>query len=105
MNNIKNLLVNVVTHKPFDDSILPKGYHVVKVGKADIDTTAYNWSTDCTGDNIAEENPYYCELTAQYWAWKNLPESIKFTGIIHYRRCFFDYNKSMWGVILIQKIF
>ena len=58
---------------------------------------------DNRGNNIAEKNPTYCELTAQYWAWKNDLES-DYIGIMHYRR-FFDFNNhesrelNMWGVI------
>lgn len=40
---------------------------------------------DNTGDNISEKNPYYCELTAQYWAWKNLHD-VEYVGFCHYRR-------------------
>ena len=29
---------------------------------------------DNTGDHISAKNRMYCELTAQYWAWKNLPQ-------------------------------
>ena len=42
--------------------------------------------TDDTGDNISERNPYYCELTGLYWAWKNL--EAEYLGLAHYRRHF-----------------
>ena len=42
--------------------------------------------TDGTGDNIAEKNPNYCELTGIYWAWKNLKAD--YIGLVHYRRHF-----------------
>lgn len=40
---------------------------------------------DNEGDNISEKNKMYCELTAQYWAWKNMPE-LEYYGFFHYRR-------------------
>lgn len=42
---------------------------------------------DDTGDNISDKNPFFCELTAQYWAWKNL-NNIEYIGLCHYRRYF-----------------
>lgn len=41
---------------------------------------------DDAGDSISQKNPNYCELTALYWAWKNL--SCDYLGIAHYRRYF-----------------
>lgn len=39
---------------------------------------------DNDGENISAQNPYYCELTVMYWAWKNV--SADYYGFFHYRR-------------------
>ena len=45
-------------------------------------------------DNISAKNKNYCELTAVYWAWKNIKKlypNLEYIGLCHYRR-FFDFN-------------
>lgn len=48
---------------------------------------------DNTGDNISAKNKMYCELTAQYWAWKNLDAD--YYGFMHYRRYFSFDNGAL----------
>ena len=108
MKKDPNIVILTVTHKDFDDSALPEGYKVIKVGTALSTPFANNrgWLSDDTGDNIAERNPYYCELTACYWAWKNL-KNIDYIGISHYRRYFMNYKsdaETFWeNLITVDK--
>jgi hypothetical protein len=89
-----NFSMIVVTHKDFDDSFLPTGYHVIKVGKANV-SLKENWLSDNSGNNISKANPFYCELTGQYWFWKNYPgNDDDIIGLSHYRRYFFNYKKK-----------
>ncbi len=50
---------------------------------------------DNTGDNIADRNCHYAELSGHYWIWKNyLPTcDAEYIGYCHYRR-FLDFNFS-----------
>lgn len=45
---------------------------------------------DDGGDSISEKNPQYCELTVQYYVWKNL--SFDAAGLMHQRR-YFDLHR------------
>ena len=51
---------------------------------------------DDTGENISDRNPQYCELTVQYWAWKQLrhqTEMPEYVGFMHRRR-YFDFSDT-----------
>ena len=80
---MKKIIVIVATHKkynmPKDKMYLP--LHVGAEGKEKL-----KFKADNTGKNISLKNPYFCELTGLYWAWKNL--NCKYIGLSHYRRHF-----------------
>jgi hypothetical protein len=82
---MEKIKILVCTHKDgfvkSDDVFMP-----IQGGKAiaDIDLGIQG---DDTGENISAKNPHYCELTALYWAWKNLKD-VDYIGLCHYRRYF-----------------
>lgn len=82
---MKDFEMFVITHKKITKKLI-KEYIPIQVGK-DNTKLDLQYINDNTGDNIAQKNPYYCELTAIYWLYKNydLP---KYVGICHYRRFF-----------------
>jgi hypothetical protein len=78
-----SIKVVIATHKEYD---MPDDqmYLPLQVGKVYSSQDLY--TGDNTGDNISRKNPNYCELTAMYWAWKNLDAD--YIGLAHYRRHF-----------------
>ena len=79
-----NIKILIATHKKYrmpDDPV----YLPVHAGK-ECSPVALPYTGDNTGDNISIKNPYYCELTTLYWAWKNLQAD--YIGLAHYRRHF-----------------
>ncbi len=80
-----NIKILIATHKAYD---FPQdnGYLPIQVGKA-MNKNDLGIIADNTDDNISAKNTSFCELTALYWAWKNLSK-VEYIGLIHYRRYF-----------------
>lgn len=108
IQNMSNIKIFLSYHKP---SVILKNeiFQPIHVGRAlqkqDKDSwTFQNLVGDDTGDNISERNPNYCELTAQYWAWKNAIRGVDYVGFMHYRRHLSfnlhkKYRSNQWGLI------
>ncbi len=86
-------MIYIITHKKFDYSKYDADtYKVMYVGKGQ--DCSEHYFRDNIGDNIAEKNPNFCELTGLYWIWKNGNESENDNvGLVHYRR-FFTTNRE-----------
>lgn len=82
MEKIKILIAQHKEAEVFHNEV----YIPIHVGKA-LSKTELGILCDDTGDNISHLNPYFCELTAQYWAWKNMHD-VEYIGLCHYRRYF-----------------
>lgn len=93
----------VAAHKQFP---MPKkdGYMPVLVGAVRNYRPKINYQRDDDGDNISVKNPNYNELTAVYWAWKNLKD-VDAIGLVHYRRYLFDKKPySLDNVVSLDKV-
>lgn len=68
---------------------MPKktGYIPILVGATRNYKKGISYQRDDEGENISDKNPFYNELTAVYWAWKNIDADA--IGLVHYRRLFF----------------
>ncbi len=94
----ENVKIIIAAHKPYrmpeDPMYLP-----VQVGAAGKESIE-GYQRDDEGENISELNPYFCELTGLYWAWKNLDS--EYIGLAHYRRHFASnpQDKDVWNGVL-----
>lgn len=100
-----NIKLYVVCHKP---SYVPENPYLypIQVGAALNSQRLDGMLHDDEGDNISDRNKSYCELTAQYWAWKN--DDADYYGFFHYRR-YFSFDPSLnrddgWGNIAYERI-
>lgn len=85
-----NIKILVSCHKPVctPDSDLYLPVHVGSLGKETIPGCQRD---DC-GENISDRNFTFCEMSGQYWAWKNLEAD--YVGQCHYRRFFYFGEKK-----------
>lgn len=98
---MKDIKVIVATHKEYQ---MPKDklYLPLLVGAKGKKDKKYQ--RDDTGKNISSKNPYFCELTGLYWAYKNLDN--EYIGISHYRRHFASKRinkKDLFNSVLTLK--
>ncbi|HIT95452.1 MAG TPA: DUF4422 domain-containing protein, partial [Candidatus Aphodousia faecavium] len=109
---MKNISIYICYHKNSErlESCIFKPIHVGRlIASSDVRRALSDISGDDSGENISNKNASYCELTAQYWAWKNDVNS-EYIGFFHYRR-HLDFNLNnkenetdRWGVINEERI-
>ena len=92
MNMSKKVEILISCHKP-TDIVLTSVFKPIQVGAKDKPLLMDGFYRDDEGDNISLMNPMYCELTAQYWAWKNL--ELDYYGFCHYRR-YFNFSDNRY---------
>lgn len=84
MSNIK---IFVSCHKDFkilDNKLLYPIQVGTQLSKIKLNMLHDDDVSDGIKDHISFKNRYYCELTAQYWAWKHCDAD--YYGFFHYRR-------------------
>lgn len=85
----QNIRIFVTAHKNVDRF----GSDIMQPVQVGPKNERFPWAFhDDEGENIADLNPRYCELTTQYWAWKNI--NADYYGFCHYRR-YFDFSETV----------
>lgn len=97
----ESLVQYVISHKEFSDSRFD-GRTILfvnkNIAKPIINGTLATW----TGDNIDDKNPFYCELTALYWIYKNITDT-NCVSFEHYRRVFLSPHSNWFTYRFLQK--
>lgn len=91
--------IGVASHKPYE---MPASgiYFPIQVG-ARNNKPIEGFIRDDQGINISKDNPYFSELTALYYIWKNCDAQYK--GLVHYRR-YLGNPKVMFGSNAFERI-
>ena len=99
------MTIYIITHKSID-LVDMDNYQKLLVGANFSKINSNNFVLDNTGeDNISYKNKNYCELTAMYWAWKNIKKiypELEYIGLNHYRRYFFMEKKTFVKDLFIR---
>ena len=80
---MENIKLFMCCHKGFET--VPPLWQPIQCGAA-LNPQVDGALPDNAGDNISAKNREYCELTAHYYAWKNV--GAEHYGFCHYRRLF-----------------
>ncbi len=91
----------VAAHKEFPMPENKDLYMPILVGAIRNYKEGIDYQRDDDGENISLKNPNFNELTAVYWAWKNLDADA--IGLVHYRRLFSKGGKRELDNILNKK--
>ncbi|MDY3277118.1 MAG: DUF4422 domain-containing protein [Staphylococcus chromogenes] len=96
---MSKLKLLIATHKVYT---FPKAdcYFPIQVGKSN--SQEFGIQGDNTGEHISEKNKTFCELTALYWAWKNL-DNYDYIGLVHYRRHFSGVGLFLKGKTIVSQ--
>lgn len=90
---MSDIRIFISCHKP---TVVPQKnglLYPIQVGAALNKQKLDGMLHDDEGINISDKNRSYCELTAQYWAWKNVDAD--YYGFFHYRR-YFSFSETQF---------
>ncbi|WKF71647.1 DUF4422 domain-containing protein [Pediococcus pentosaceus] len=93
--------IMVAAHKEFPMPENKDLYMPILVGAFRNYKEGIDYQRDDDGENISLKNPNFNELTAVYWAWKNLDADA--IGLVHYRRLFSKGGKRELNNILDEE--
>lgn len=96
---MSDIRIYMCCHKPF--SIVPPMCTPLQCGAA-LNGAVEGAEPDDTGVNISGKNREYCELTAHFYAWKNV--RAEHYGFCHYRRFFSVGNNIRHPYLAVGKL-